>query len=435
MNSGGAKLIPQLSPTFQIVLRVVAVLIVAGLVALGIYFAVQSYKSRATPENIRNTASEQLNRLIQRYSGPYATTKGTLNTTASLPEDQRLLINLYVRTVRLCGYLGPFSNGVSNGAQGTRLALNSGARCIIAEIDMDQNEQPILTYKDPTGVRMALNNTTIESIAKHIHTYGFSQGENGGPSGVANDPLILVLYFVRTPSQTDKPKSYIEFLAKVAKQLQPLSKDILSLTPQGDYRRQNLESQLFFTPVSVLMGKLIIITNADTSVFRNLSVFGMNGQISEQEDLDLFIHARAYTPQSPSGLGITVQPPSNTKPAVILTTPFYWTATPPDRTVEQQNMTKQSWTIAMEPVATATNSPNEESLKKLYETYGVQSVPFVLFDEEKTVEPFLQPFMKNISWRSKVPLLRFIPPAPIPIQKAMPETNALGGKIIPPTFA
>jgi hypothetical protein len=421
--------------TSHVVARILIAIVLIGAIIIGLYYAGALRRLTASPENIQRIGSDQLTQLIYRWSGPYGASKGLTEAVKDIPEDQRLLINTHVRTTRLCGYLGPFSNGVYDGTTATRLALNSGARCIIMEIDMDENQLPVLTYRDITGVRMALNSTTLSVVAKHIQEYGFSQGDQGCPADVANDPLILVLYFARAPSQADKPKAYLQFLGKVARELQPLRQSILAITPQGDYRRQGLESQLFFTPVSLLMGRVIIVTNADTSGFRNLSRVGLNEVLTEQDDLDLLVHARAYTPQSPSGLGITSQALTSVKPAVMLTTPYYWSATPPDRVVEQQTATKQFWTIAMEPVATSSNSPDAATLKKLYETYGVQSVPFVLFDAEETVRPFLEPYMKGTSWRAKPELIRFVPPAPIPVKKAQPETNARGGAIIPPTYA
>jgi hypothetical protein len=435
MNANGAaKLLPNTSSSTKIGLYILFILLVLGAAIACIVLAVNSWKARPTPENIKAIGSQQVNELLLRWNGPYGGTKGLTNAAKNIPEDQQLLINMHVRSTRLCGYLGPFSNGVYDGGLGTRLALNSGTRCLIVEIDMDRNEKPVLNYLDETGVRMSLNSASLNSVANHLRDYAFRQGDQGPPADVAGDPFILVLYFVNTPSQAEKPKEYLKFLGECAKQIQPVRNLILGQTPQGDFRRQALESQLFYMPISVIMGKMLILTNVDTSGFRRLASVGLAGQMDDTYDLDFLVHARLYTPQSPSGLGQTTQPLTNVSPAAVITTPYYWMATPPDRITEQQMATKRAWTIAMEPVATELNAPDTETLKKLYEKYGIQSVPFVLFQKEQVTDTFVKGQMKGTAWQPKPELIRFIPPTPIPILKVMPETNARGGAVMAPTF-
>lgn len=394
-------------------------------------------RSTAQPDNIARIISEQRTLLEAKYVGPFSGKTGINQALSVIPEDQRLLINTNVLTTRLTGYLGPFDSGVFDEDNATRIALSSGARCIVVEIDRDVNGlEPKLIYRDAFGFKQSLNTGSIEKVAKSIAGRAFSPRNDGVPAGVANDPLIIVLYFVSTPDAATQPKDYTRFLGKVAAQLQPLRSLTVAQTPQGDFRRQAQESQLFFTPTSVFNGRIIMLCNADTTVFRRLESTGLKGELTDRNDLDILVHARLYSKESPSGLGITTQPTSNINPAAIITTPGYWLNTPPDRLPDAQQQTKRAWCLTMEKTGNLPAAKDTESLKKLYDVYGVQSIPFTLFEKTANVNMFIgtnQKFSKA-AWTIKSELNRFIPPKPITILKQTPQANAGGGALVSPRF-
>ena len=419
------------------------VLIVLSVLAIGVflvYSIINVYKNStivASPSNINRIKLEQSILLEKEWTGISQGRKGLEDALNTIPEDQQLLINATVFSTRLTGYLGPYASGVFSEDDATRYALNSGARCIILEIDrMNNSYDPILLYRDEWGVKQSLNSGNILKVAKSISSRAFLGTSEGSPPNVSNDPLFVVVYFVSTPDPTTNTKEYVRFMAKVAQALQPLKNQSLGLTPQGDFRRQGLESQLFFTPYKVFLRKILIFTNADTTPFRRLQSLGLSSEIGQDNDLDLLVHARIYSRESPSGLGISSSPVTNTKPNVCITTPYYWLNTPPDRLADAQTQTKSCWTIVMPPVSSAQSMIEKENLTKLYTTYGIQSIPFCLFDSKTTTSLFTgkdAPYHKA-SWQVKPEILRFIPPKPIAVQKPMPETNSSGGAVVTPSF-
>ena len=109
----------------------------------------------------------------------------------------------------------------------------------------------------------------------------------------------------------------------------------------------------------------------------------MAGEISKEDDLDLLVHARLYSRESPSGLGITGAPTGSQQPAAVITSTGYRLNTPPDRLANAISQTKKSWTIAMPPVSSEYNTIKiVERLKDLSARYGVQSVPVSIFDNK-----------------------------------------------------
>lgn len=408
------------------------VLLVVILAIVGIVLVVKAYKNNrnlATPDNIKRIQDKQSADLEPVWTGTTQTKKGITSTFGGVPEDQKLLINAGVMATRLTGYLGPFENGVFDEDTATRLALSSGSRCLVVEIDRDSGGyEPKLIYRNGWGIKESLNTGSIEKIAKSIAGRAFTASNDSVPPQMAGDPLFVVLYFVSAPDQAKEPREYVRFLGKVAQALQPLKDRLVGLTPQGDFRRQALESQLFFQPSSVFSGRIIMLCNADTSAFRRLNTVGLAGELGPTQDLDLMVHCRLYSKESPSGLGITSAPTSNIAPSAVVTTPNYWLNTPPDRLADAQTQTKKAWTLVMTPYASEKNTVTAENRKRLATEFGVQAVPFCLFGGAAAAPT---EFSKS-GWILKPELLRFIPPKPIIVQKASPQTNANGGAIFSP---
>jgi hypothetical protein len=424
-----------IKPNWPKILGFLFIVFIIFLIISAITTAFTKSSELATPGNIARIKEEQKATLEDDWTGPTQGKKGLPFAMAPIPSNQQLLINTSVMSTRLLGYSGPFESGVFDEDTATRIALASGARCLVLEIDHEMhNDEPKLIYRDGWGIKQSLNIGSLNKVAKSLAGRAFNAGNDAVPPLLANDPLILALYVVNTPSPATNPQGYVRFLAKIAEQLQPIKDVIVGLTPQGDFRRQALESQLFFQPFNVFNGKMIVLTNADTTPFRRLQSIGMQGEIGPKQDLDLLVHARLYSKQSPSGLGITAAPANSVAPAAFVTTPEYWLTIPPDRIADAQDQTKKAWTLVMPNRASSTNTVKEGQLKTLLTQMGVHAVPFCLFDEPPVTSSFTgktAPYEK-VAWSVKPELIRFIPPAPIVLQKPSPQTNANGGKIIAP---
>ena len=415
-------------------------ILILALVGLLIYFCVIAFRNSrvtATPDNIKRIQTQQRGLLEPLWTGITARKGGLKEAMVAdkVPMEQNLLINSAVLATRLTGYMGPYDSGVYDEDTATRLALSSGARCLVLEIDREvASNEPKLIYRDGWGIKQSLNTGSILAVAKSIAGRAFVASNDSVPAAVANDPLIVVLYFVSAPDAASQPRDYIRFLGKVAEQLQPLRDLVAGQTPQGDFRRQAQESQLFFQRSDVFKGRVLMLCNADTTGFRRLSALGLAGEMGSNQDLDLLVHCRLYAQESPSGLGISAAPTSTSGAAAIITTPGYWFNMPPDRLAQAQTLTKKSWTLVMPPIATSKSIYSAETIGQMYKQYGVHAVPFTLFDEKPLTDLFVGkggPFNTG-SWAFKPELIRFIPPKPIVGLKPSPQTNAGGGFVSSP---
>ena len=409
---------------------IIKLLVVYALCRYLYYIYMKTYYLE-TPKNIARIKHDREYLLSKQWENVKIQKPPLSATFKDIPNDQKLLINASVQGVRLTGYLGEYEYGVFDEDIATRLALSAGARCLVLEIDRLENSlDPILLYRDSQGLRYSMNRGSIHAVAKSIAGRAFSPSDGG-----SNDPFFVVLYFNSAPNPTSQTQDYVRFLAKVAKELNPLRDLLLGQTAQGDFRRQTLESQLFFMPTSVFRNKIIMLTNADTTLFRTLERCGLQGQIPSSEDLDFMTHVRIYGLESPSPFNTTSSQVSSIKPAAVLTTPSYWLTIPPDRIAEAVSTTKQSWTLVMTP-SSEMSMPDGENLKKLYNTYGVHCVPFSLADPPQKTNLWIAsgaPFYRK-TWNVKSESIRFIPPKPIPISKPIPETNSNGGALTAPTL-
>jgi hypothetical protein len=414
------------SSTFYTIVIIVSIIILM----VAIYFIIKSFYKLPTPTNIEDIKKIQIAMLEPQWTGITQSKKGIQEPMNSIPNDEKFLINFNVMSTRLAGFLGPYNSGVFDETTATRLALNSGARCLIIEIDYLENDPktPRLIYRDLGEEKKSLNDGSLEIVAQNIAGRAFNPASDSVPPNVANDPFILVLYFRRALKYEVGSEGYMEYMGKVAKQLQPIKPYLLGMTPQGDFRKQQLESQLFFTEISVFSKKIICLTNADLSPFKRMNV-------ESSKNLDLMVHARIYSRESPSPFNSS-SPESSVNPAAVLTTPSYWLMTPPDRLADSVSKTKQAWTLVMQPAATESNTIKKDDLNTLLTKYGVHSVPFCIFDSKDVVDSFVgkdAPY-KNSCWSVKNENIRFIPPKPIAVQKPSPLTNSGGGFVVSPSL-
>ena len=428
------------SPIWRIILTVVLVLILLYILGIVSYSIYKNRKLLDTPDNQARIRNERLSEL-NAYSGAFQM-KPSFDSSMSatnVPQNQKLLINTAVQGVRLTGYLGPYSYGMFDVDNGVRLALTTGARCLVLEIDYNEDtSEPRLIYL-AQGIKYSLNEGSLLAASKSIAARAFASDGDGSPDTLRNDPLIVVTYLLNAPSET---RDYLKYLGKIAQQLQPLTPHLLGQTSQGDFRRQTLESQLFFQPPSIFSRKIIHLCNADTSMLRNLSAYNIQGQIGPDQDLDLMVHARLYAKESPCPLGITSTPTESKTAAAVLTTPTYWLTIPPERKQQAVNDTKRAWTLVLEPNPDQ-DTMTSENLLNIHKEYGIHCMPFSLADVKPKQDKWIgqkqgsgssSGLFARIAWRVKEAPLRFVPPEPIPIKIPSPQTDAGQGRIPSPSL-
>lgn len=403
-------------------------------ILLAIYYGTRSKDELSTPGNVKRIQKERTSYFEANFTKEYKDRKSLLQAIQEqgVEEKENCLINFQPLTVIYPGYLGPKNNGVFGEAEGVNAALRMGTRCIILPIDYHDNDtmaepfpeafKPCILYRDEGGVVRSLNAGNIETVAQNIADLAWND-----VVPQKDDPFILVLYFVRTPPENTR--QYLDFLSKVAVSLAPLSPYLLGQTPDGVYNRQGRQDQLMFVSTSTLEKKLIVITNVDTSGFRTSSQ-DFNHSYLPKEDLDYWTHMTLYKQNPETSLGMTTIPGRLNAPKAIVDKTNYYTELPTDATTQRNAITatKEKFTIAMSPIGL---NPELKVLDKLQNTFGVQSVPFLLIDYNALNKSLLSKW--KYAWKAKPKNIRYVRPDAIRIQTQSTTVNANGGKLTIPS--
>ena len=416
------------SPSFIVLFFVVLIVLIGGIV-YGIVYAGQRYSVLATSSNIQRIIDAQGLILSNQYQYISNNMQAASKLWSGVPTNQQLLINMNMTGVRLAGYLGPFVDGVFAEDKAVSTALMTGARVFFIDIDVDGvTGKPTLVYRDKTQYVKSLNNGSVKKVAKAINDRAFSMYSSSVPSDVRGLPMIVVLYFHSTPDVVQRPKEYINFLIEVSKQIQDIKPNLLAQTAQGDFRRQTMDTQLFFQPMATFKNKIILLCNVDTSILRNSRDYGVP-DLGPGGDLDLLVNARLYSQQSGTSFGATSVVKGTNPPAAIITTTDYFINMPPENRSDAILLTKKCFTITMNPdPTTVTNKP---TLDTIIGQYGVHCAPFVHFMDMTSLGPYLAigNLYEKSSVLAKPQQLRFVPPTDIITQVPNSNMNTQGGFI------
>jgi hypothetical protein len=428
-----------IEPEYLLYIAVIFLLI-GVIVAFSVIYARR--QSMSTPDNIARINAKQTedyNTFLSAYYKPRISLSDFITRTPSisgvepLSDDEKLLINVSPLTVTQPGYLGPLVDGVYNEKEGVADAIRAGARCFVLPIDYHENaslpspqfalpEQPCLLVRDAGGNIRSLNSGSIQKIAETLSSVAFSQ-----TVFTQNDPLIVVLYFIRTPDANKNPKQYLRFCSSVAKQLGPLIPNMLGQTSEGSYNRQAKQDSLFFSNLSQFEKKVLIFSNIDTSLFRTPEKAGLPA-FQPKEDLDFLVHARIFK-DTTAELGATEQMSNNQMPRAIVETVTYYTVIPEDRAKAVIDTTKIRWSLAI-PAGPGTAAANldVEKAQILANTYGVQAIPLLLSEKPGDV----MNMWRDSAWRPKPKAIRFVNPKPFVPQQPSGKLNANQGQITSP---
>ncbi len=345
--------------------------------------------------------------------GAPATAANTLSIPP-LAADEKALINYSVLTCNNAGYMGPRENGVFSEDNAVRIAYRAGARAFVLRIDTTKaSKSPQLVVRNLGGNKISNNTGSIKKTINAIANYA--------PTGASSEPIIVILFFNNLPSKNPYSPVSQRFMEEVASALQALKTRHLGMTPHGDFRRQQLADKLFIYDRSEFDGKFIILTNVDTNVFREKKV-------SADRDLDLWVHARLYA-DTTAGIGVTEVPKNAKMVSPRLETPSYFINVPDERLTTTLARTKVEWTMAMDGI-TPKQTPSRENLALMLDKIGVSCVPLDLFDDN--VKALLEGGMAEdyygrVSWRPKMPELRYKVPKPITLASPNQKLDAKGG--------
>ena len=317
--------------------------------------------------------------------------EGFANATGiSMEADDLKLINLQPLTVKQAGFIGPLDAGVFQEAEAVKNTLNAGVRTFFFQIDYHEDpnkdsklfpgvKEPCLLYRDDSGVLTSTNAGSILKMSQAIADIGFS---NSVPS--QTDPIVIILYGARVPADpVTNPKGYLAYCTKIASQLKPLAPFHLGMTAQGDYHRQALAGQLFTSPFKNFEKKVIIVSNFDTTLYRNVMKMGL-APYAPADDLDYWTHAQIFKDDAglsvgQQSLGVTaVAGPNVTTRAKIYTINSMRAVIGAGDAAISAWATKNKsvFTIVVPP---STTNPSYDEISTMIKKMGVNVLPFDFF--------------------------------------------------------
>jgi len=201
-------------------------------------------------------------------------------------------------------------------------ALNGGIRAFTLQIDMldidkpggafAPRNEPTLLLRSPNGALISTNSGSIQEVADAIANAGFTDVLMN-----KYEPIVLYLHIVRAPDQISMPGPYKAFLGKIAKALAPLGPRHLGSNSLGIFHRQLQEKNILTMPLKTFEGQVIILSNADTSVFK-----GATSTVAPAEDLDYWVNMRVYAlDTADKNIGVAQKYPEGAEgsPAALVT--------------------------------------------------------------------------------------------------------------------
>ncbi len=419
------------SPVFWVLITLIVIFIFFYVIPVLIM------RARATvsnPNNIATIGAEQTAVFDAKFVAEYKDKKSlaAARQEQNVAENENCLINFQPLTVIQPGFLGPIKDGVYDEKEGVTAVLRMGARCLVLPIDYHDKDtmakafpepfKPCLLFRDAADTVRSLNAGNLAATAQVIADVAWSDLVSQ-----KNDPLILVLYFVRTPEANTK--DYLNFLSQVARDLAPLSPYLLGQTPDGVYNRQGRQDQLMFVDTNQLERKLIVMCNVDTTGFRT-STRDFKHTYLPKEDLDYWVHMRIYKQNLETNVGMTSIAGKSDYPRAYIDRTSYYTTLPSDSSTKKTAVdnTKEKFIITLSPEG---KNPESAAATLILDTYGAQAVPLLLTQYTPDVQALLGKW--KYAWKAKPKEIRYVRPAPLEITQQSPSVNANGGSIRSPT--
>jgi hypothetical protein len=334
--------------------------------------------------------------------------EGFQSTTDTIPLDQSLFLDVQPLSIKDTGFLGPYPRGRYKEDVATANVLKAGCRFLTLQIDYTDSKMdlslfeapdvPTLLVRGPDSVLLSKNSGDIKDVVSTIVNVGFN------PIAPNNTlPIIIYLHIVRAPSVVNKPEVYLDFLSSIADSLQPIAPYHLGLTPIGNFTRQKMSEELLTTPLNQLEGKIIIMSNADTSLFRRTSV--NKTKYAPSKDLDFWVNMRVYLDTADDLNGITQLADTSVAPSAVLVDLKRVLAL---STINKEAFAmkgKQRFVIAM---GERTANPSPEQVAMALNRLGVNVIPIDIFTPDDRDILLLTNEYRNKTFQQKPANLQYI---------------------------
>jgi hypothetical protein len=377
-------------------------------VSLVFYFM---FRKSNTPANVNDKIAEQKAKVESTAATVGAKREGLAATAANKKEGfvdgakakDLTLLKLQPLTIKQAGFIGPVTDGVFDEKDAVIHALKAGIRTLVLQIDYHEDPskgaplfptvgEPCLLVRDAGGTLISLNSGSIQKVADAIAQYAFSNTIQA-----KEDPIVLILYGNRAPDRITKPKEYLQYLSQIAKQLKGLAPFHLGLTPMGDYHRQALAGQVFIEPFKHFEKKVLILSNFETSLFRNVTELGMQ-PYAPSEDLDYWVNAQIFKQDEKASLGVTGVAPAKTPVRTAVYDIEHLKALTGDARTAWATKHKDIFTMVLPDSA---GNPDYDTIGKLLNELGVNVVPIDIFSfDTPTVKRTISAWSTS-TWREK----------------------------------
>jgi hypothetical protein len=392
---GGLTFAPKASMS-QIGVGIFIYILLFALVAYFLYFLYnKAYPPKpAATVLVQNTkASSTANVLNAAMSNSSAPVKEGF-VVSKVSGDDYTLLNVQPLTIKQAGFLGPIQAGVFDDSA-TANSLRAGFRSFIFQIDFMETQKdgfskpdmPTLIYRGDDGSLLSKNSADINAVAQAMANIAFRPE-------VPNytEPVIIYLHILRAPNPINSADEYQTFLSRIASSLNPLAPYHLGMTPLGTFNRQKQESILVNSPLKTFKGQVILLCNADTSIFRK-------AKVNPADDLDFWVNLRVYL-NSNETLGITQMPPSGITPFAVVTKMSSLLALSEQQATAFASASKTKLVIAL---PSQMENPPVDKLDTLLHKFGVNMVPLDIYsDDVKDVLPLVAQY-NNMTFSPKLP--------------------------------
>jgi len=321
--------------------------------------------------------------------------------TPTTPLMDTLFFNLQPLSIKDTGFLGPYPKGSYKEEIATANALKAGCRFLTLQVDYTDVKMnlslyevpgvPTLLIRSPDGTLLSKNSGSINSVAQTIAEMAFN------PIVPQNTlPVILYIHVVRAPNALTAPDEYLDFLSQIAEALNPLAPFHLGLSPQGNFTRQKMAEELLTMPLRSLEGQIIVMSNADTSMFRRTKA--NKNKYPPAKDLDFWVNVQVYLDDEGDLNGITQLADPSVQPAAVLVSL--------QRVLLMNSMNKDAfakkgkrrYVIAM---GDRTKNPTPTELGVALNSLGINVIPIDIFTDTDRNTLLLSNEYSNKTFRPK----------------------------------
>ena len=383
------------------------ILIAAG-IAYGIYYGTSKKKKTSSAEEVGNKlngksktctadmCSKKRCKKLAVCAG--ATTAAVKEAFVSGSPSDELFIDMQPPTIAHAGL-----DADESFEEDTAIiaALKGGIRAFTLQVDMLDKAQsddfddpgvPTLLYRGSDGTLISENSGDIADVATAIANAAFTPTV---PS--SDEPVVLYIHVVRAPNQISEAAKYKSYLGKIATALAPLASRHLGSTATGNYHRQLQEGAILTTPISQFGGNVIILCNADTSVFK-----GDTSTVQPADDLDYWVNMRVYAlDSSDKNIGVAQEHTGEGEPNAVIASLESLLELSEKDAMAFALKGKTRYVIAM-----PSENPESDDLEKALETLGVNMVPVdFLLEEADDALDYMEAY-DNTAWPEKIASLR-----------------------------